>query len=130
MTIPLLCIFLGYVTIWIPKLISSYEQSKLQGGYDNDDPRIQRKQLSGRGARAQAAHENGFETFAPFAASVLVSHVGGGDAQWATIFAVTYVVARTLYPFVYLSGKGGLRSTVWMIGGAATAALFLLPYFS
>ena len=130
MTIPLLCILLAYVTIWIPKLISSYEQSKLEGGYDNDDPRIQRKQLTGRGARAQAAHENGFEVFAPFAASVFVSHLGGGEAQWAMIFATTFVVARTLYPFVYLSGKGGLRSTVWMIGGGATGALFLLPYFS
>lgn len=129
MTTPLLCIFLAYVTIWLPKLFSSYEQAKLEGGYDNNDPRIQRKQLTGRGARAQAAHENGFEAFAPFAASVLVSHVGGGDATYATALAITFVVARIVYPFVYLSGIGGLRSVVWMIGGGATVALMLLPYF-
>ena len=128
MTLPLLCIFLAYVTIWIPKLISSYEQSKLDGGYDNDDPRIQRTQLTGRGARAQAAHENGFEAFAPFAAAVLVSHVGQGNPEYATILAVTFVAARTVYPLVYLSGLGMVRSAVWTLGGAATVGLFLLPY--
>lgn len=130
MTIPLLSVFLAYVTIWLPKLVSSYEQSKLEGGYDNVDPRIQRKQLSGRGARAQAAHENGFEAFAPFAAAVFVSHLGGADPGHATILALTFVGARVIYPIVYIAGgtKGLVRSAVWTVGGAATVGLFLLPY--
>lgn len=131
MTFPLLCVALAYGTVWLPKLVSSYEQSKLEGGYDNVDPRIQRKQLTGRGARAQAAHENGFEAFAPFAASVFVAHLGGGDAQLANLLAGTFVVARVIYPIVYIAGgaKGLVRSSVWMLGGAATVGLFFLPYF-
>lgn len=130
MTTPLLCVALAYVTIWLPKLIASYEQSKLSGGYDNDDPRLQRKQLTGRGARAQAAHENGIEGFPPFAASVFVSHLGGGDPTLATYLAIAFVAARLIYPFAYLSGVGTLRSAVWCVGLAATCALFVLPYVS
>ena len=39
------------------------------GGYDNHLPRAQQAQLEGWGARSVAAHQNGFETFAPFAAA-------------------------------------------------------------
>ena len=129
MTTPLLCVALAFVTIWLPKGVASYEQSKLTGGYDNDDPRVQRKQLSGRGARAQAAHENGIEAFPPFAAAVFVSHLAGGDPSIATYLAITFVAARTLYPLAYLSGIGWLRTIVFSVGMAATSALFLLPYY-
>lgn len=130
MTTPLLSVVLAYATIWLPKLLSSYEQSKLEGGYDNVDPRLQRKQLTGRGARAQAAHENGFEAFAPFAAAVFVSHLGGGNAEHASTLALTFVAARVVYPFVYIAGgaRGLIRSLVWTVGAAATVGLFLLPY--
>jgi uncharacterized MAPEG superfamily protein len=130
MTTPLFCVFLAYCTIWLPKALSSWEQSKLEGGYDNADPRVQRKQLAGKGARAQAAHENGFEAFGPFAASVFVAHLGGANAELATVLSIVFVVMRVIYPFVYVAGLSGVRSTVFTVGALATVALFLSPLAS
>ena len=46
------------------------------GGYDNRMPRVQQARLEGWGARSVAAHQNGFESFAPFAAVWVDFEVG------------------------------------------------------
>src|SRR5262245_39945328 len=112
MTIPLASILVAYGLIWPPKLLSSWEQSKLEGGYDNKDPRVQRQKLSERGRRAQAAHENSMETFAPFAAAVLVAHLANADATLSSAAAITFCVARALYPWPYVSGMDLVRSGI------------------
>ncbi len=128
MTIPLAGILVAWLLIWPPKLVSSYEQSKLVGGYDNRDPRVQRASLSERGRRAQAAHENSMEVFPAFAAGAIVAHLAGADPTLSSVAAITFCVARAIYPWLYIGGLASLRSAAWTIGALATFALYALSF--
>jgi uncharacterized MAPEG superfamily protein len=127
MTTPLICILVAFLLIFLPKFPIAIAQARLPGGYDNKDPRAQQAALTGWGARARNAHANAFESFAPFAAAVLVAHLAHADPGWSAILALVHVGARTAYPFVYLANLGMLRSAVWTVGFAATVGLFILP---
>ena len=130
MTLPLGCIGIAFLLVYLPKLVSTAAMAKMPGGYDNREPRSQQAKLAGWGARAHAAHLNGFEAFAPFAAAVLVAVTAHADPKWTNILALTHVGARFAYPFIYIANVHVLRSTVWTVGFAATLALFALPLFA
>src|SRR5262245_348086 len=116
MTIALGCIGIAYLLVFIPKIPVAIGQAKAPGGYDNKNPREQQAKLTGWAARARNAHLNGFEAFAPFAAAVMVAHLGGADPHWTNILAIAHVASRALYPFIYMADLGTLRSAVWSVG--------------
>jgi uncharacterized MAPEG superfamily protein len=97
------------------------------GGYDNHHPRAQQARLEGWGARAMAAHQNGFEAFAPFAAAVLTAHVLGAPPAWTAGLSTAFVAARIVYTVLYVADLSTLRSLVWSLGWLATLGLFLSP---
>ena len=99
-------------------------------GYDNRDPRDQQARLPPAGKRAQAAHLNGFEDFAPFAAAVLMATCCGAPAWLANPLAIVHVVVRAIYPILYIRGIDKLRSVVWAIGWLTTLGLFLSPFLA
>jgi uncharacterized MAPEG superfamily protein len=128
MTIPFVCVFVAFSLIWFPRLVVARAQMQSPGGLDNHHPRDQQAALEGRGRRAQAAHNNAFEAFAPFAAAVVIAHLAHASETWASGLAITHVVARTVYPFLYINDLPTARSTVWTIGTLATAGLFLIGF--
>ena len=127
MTTPFLCVFLALVLTFGTKIPLAIAMRLRPGGYDNKHPRRQQAELEGWGARAHAAHANGFEAFAPFAAGVVIAHLAGLDEHRATILSVAFVVARTLYVVCYIANLDYLRSAVWGVGLLATCGLYLLP---
>ncbi len=128
MTTPFICVLIAFLLIYVAKVPMAVAMAKQPGGYDNKHPREQQAKLEGMGARARAAHSNGFEAFAPFAAAVLVAHAAGATDHRATILSVAFVVARALYLGAYLANLDALRSAIWGIGFLCTAALFCLPW--
>jgi uncharacterized MAPEG superfamily protein len=122
--IPFICIAYAMALVFLPRQIVGDEMKKLAGGYDNSDPRGQQAQLAGRGKRALAAHQNGFEAFAPFAAAVLMA-MGRVRIELLDALALAFVVARTIYVVMYLNDKPKLRSPMWGIGLLCTAALMI-----
>jgi uncharacterized MAPEG superfamily protein len=130
MTTPLVCVLVGFLLIYLPKIPVSIAMAKTPEGYDNKNPRGQQDRLTGWAQRARSAHNNAFESFPPFAAAVVVAHLAHADAGKSALLAITYCVARTIYPFVYMANLGWVRSTVWTLGFLATVGLFLLPLFS
>ncbi|MDC0676976.1 MAPEG family protein [Sorangium atrum] len=126
MTIPMTCVFISLLLIYVARLFVAKAQSQQPEGLDNHNPRDQQAKLTGVGRRALAAHQNGFEAFAPFAAGVFTAHLAGADARWSAILAVTHVAARVLV--MYLADKASARTAVWIISFAATVGLFLLKW--
>jgi len=126
MEVHLWCIVAAWVLIYAGKLPVAVAMHKA-GGYDNHLPRAQQAALTGWGARSVAAHLNGFETFAPFAAAVLVAHISGAATGLIDGLAVVFVVSRLFYVGFYLADLAGLRSTVWTVGWIVTLVLFLTP---
>lgn len=127
MNVPLVCLPIALALVYASKVPLALAMSRVSGGYDNKHPREQQAKLEGWGKRAAAAHANGFESFPAFAAGVLVAQVTGANPHWAAILAVTHVVARAIYPFLYLANIDKARSTVWGVGFACSMGLLLLP---
>jgi len=129
-TIPLVCVGIAFLLVYLPKVPLSIAMAKQPEGYDNENPRAQQAKLTGWGERARNAHANAFESFPAFAAAVLVAHLAHADAKWSANLAIAYCAARAIYPVVYMANLGTLRSAVWTVGFGATCALFALPLFA
>jgi uncharacterized MAPEG superfamily protein len=127
MTIPFFCVLAAFLLILLTKVPVGVAAARMPGGYDNRNPRDQQAKLEGWGRRAVAVHLNTIEAFPGFAAAVLVAHAGGADPAWSARLAVGFVVARLVYPALYIGDVHLGRSLVWGAGYAATVALFLLP---
>ncbi|MFC0679450.1 MAPEG family protein [Lysobacter korlensis] len=92
--------------------------------YDNRDPRIWlAHQTDPRTQRANAAHQNSFEAFGPFAAGVVLAQVAGVDHTTIASLAVAFVLLRLCFGIFYLTGRSTLRSLVWAAAFACVIAL-------
>lgn len=127
MTVPFWCVVATFLLIYAPRLVVAHAQARQPEGLDNKDPREQQARLPPAARRANAAHQNTFEAFAPFAASVFVSHLAHGSAKWATILALVFVGCRVIYPVLYVTGIDKARSGLWVLGFLCTLGLFVLP---
>jgi uncharacterized MAPEG superfamily protein len=126
MEIHLWCVPAAWLLVYSSKIPVAVAMQRA-GGYDNRHPRNQQAGLTGWGARSVAAHLNGFETFAPFAAAVLVAHVAGATTGLVDALAVVFVASRAVYVPCYIADLSTLRSLVWTVGIIATLGLFLAP---
>ena len=129
MPFPFLCLLFAFILIYIPRLVVAKAQIDMPEGLDNKTPRDQQTRLSPLGKRANGAHNNSFEAFAPFAAAVFVAHLGQANPQTSSILAGAFVAARVVYLGLYLGDLDKLRTMVWLTGFGLTIALFVLPYF-
>jgi uncharacterized MAPEG superfamily protein len=125
----LLCIPAAFFLIYLPKIAVSVAMGKQPEGYNNRNPRDQQTKLTGWGKRALGAHLNGFESFPPFAAGVLIAHVSQANPKHALYLAVGHLACRTLYPVLYIADIHAARSVVWALGFVSTMWLMLLPLF-
>ena len=126
MTTPFLCVFIAFLLIYFPRILVIVATVQSGKKVDNNHPRDQQAQLEGWGRRAQAAHNNAFEAFAPFAAAVVIAHLAHADPTRSGQLAIVHVVARSIYPLIYVADIGALRTAVWGVGLLTTAGLFLL----
>lgn len=124
MTIAEICLPLMAVLI-----IASIAPAKLDGGreYDNAYPRNPNFYQAGLRARAQGAHQNGFEAFPFFAAAVIVAEMHATAQGLVDALALAFLACRIVYVGLYLGNKPSLRSKVWSLGFACNLALFFAP---
>ncbi len=128
MTTPFICVLIAYLLIYLPKVPMWMASARQPGGYDHKHPRKQQAELEGFGARAVAAHHNGFEAFPAFAAAVIIVYLTSGHDYRTSVLCVAFVVARALYVAAYLANQDYLRSAVWGVGFLCTVVLFCLPW--
>jgi len=95
-------------------------------GYDNHAPRTWMAGQEGWRARADAAQQNSFEAFAPFASGVILSLYTGADATAVAQCGWFFVVIRLAYIYCYVKDLSTLRSIFWMLGLAAVIRLYAL----
>lgn len=129
MTVPFYCLVAMIFLILATKVPLAIAQARAGGGkYDNRDPRTQQASLSGWGKRALAAHQNTFEALTIFTPAVLISHFAPpASAACAATLAIVHVVARVIYPALYIADVHVLRSLVWGVGFGAAVWMALLP---
>ena len=93
--------------------------------YDNREPRAWLAKQTGVRARANAAQANSFEAFPLFAAGVVIAVAQHVPIATINVLALVFVAARVAYIACYVGDQPALRSTVWVVGFAATVGLFV-----
>lgn len=99
---------------------------KKEGAYDNNHPRLQQAQLTGIGARAVAAHQNGFESLAVFSTAALTAIATHHTGMTIQFLAIIYIISRAAYNILYLKNLASLRSLAWLVGLVCCLAILLL----
>ncbi|MGY1521070.1 MAPEG family protein [Luteimonas sp. A482] len=96
--------------------------------YNNRNPRAWMAKQDGnyRVQRANAAHLNAFEAFAPFAAGVVMAQLAGVTAATIAMLALAFIVLRVLHGVFYLADIALARSLVWLGGYGCAIALLVL----
>ncbi|WP_066567613.1 MAPEG family protein [Snodgrassella sp. CFCC 13594] len=124
MTLAYWCVL---IAIFLPWGCAAY--AKKSGGFssnDNHDPRAFLAHTQGSAARANAAQQNSFEIFAPFAAAVIIAHATGHAAQFTiNLWAVLFVISRIIYCVLYIKDYSSARSLTWMASVVCIIALFI-----
>ena len=97
-------------------------------GYNNRNPRAWLAKQDGnyRVQRANAAHLNAFEAFAPFAAGVLMAQLAGVDHGRIALLAVVFVAMRLAHGIFYVADVQLARSLAWLGGFACVVALMVM----
>ncbi|THD47749.1 MAG: hypothetical protein E7774_04190 [Bradyrhizobium sp.] len=98
-------------------------------GLEQRTPRIAATALEGLSARANGAHLNAFEAFAPFAAAVIVSHIVEGASGTVDALAIAFIVVRLAHMAFYLLDRPPLRSACFGIGFLLVIAIFVQTAF-
>lgn len=127
MTIADLCLLAAVVLT-----IATIAPAKLDGGreFDNANPRDPGFYKPGLRARAQGAHQNGFEAFPFFAASVILAEMRLAPQGVVNTLAVTFILIRIVYVLLYLTNRPTARSLVWSAGLLCNLAIFFAPVWA
>jgi uncharacterized MAPEG superfamily protein len=111
-----IAIFLPYAAVVLAK----------SGGVDNHAPRATLAALTGWRQRADWAHRNHFEVFAPFAAAVIIAELARVPQTKIDIAAGTFIVLRIVYTVFYIADLATLRSIAWSLAFICVLALFVM----
>ncbi len=109
-------------SLWIPFVVA---QVKTNGplkpeNYVDPTPRP----LPDWGKRADRTYINAVETFAPFAALVIVAHLAGKADTMTAFWAACYFWIRLAHAVVYLLGIPLIRTVLFTLGYVAVAGIF------
>jgi uncharacterized MAPEG superfamily protein len=109
-------------TLWIPYVVA---QVKTNGplkpeNYVDPTPRP----LPDWGKRANRTYVNAVETFAPFAALVIVAHLAGKANAMTAFWATSYFWLRLAHAGVFLLGLPLVRTVLFTLGYIAVAGIF------
>lgn len=108
-------------SLWIPYVIA---QVRINGpltpqNYSDPTPRA----LPLWGKRADRTYINAVETFAPFAALVIVAHLAG-KADATAFWATSFFWLRLAHAVVYLLGIPYVRTLIFTLGYVAIVGIF------
>ncbi|EHL30630.1 MAPEG family protein [Legionella drancourtii] len=120
----IICLFVAVLLPYLLKMVVGYFMQK-ESVYDNHHPRTQQARLVGIGARAVAAHQNGFESLLVFATAALTALATNHVGVMVQVLAVVYIVSRIIYNVFYLQDLASLRSLTWFVGFLCCLAILL-----
>jgi uncharacterized MAPEG superfamily protein len=109
-------------TLWIPYIVAQVKTNGplTPGNYRDPTPRPE--PLWGK--RADRAHLNAVETFAPFAALVVVAQLTGRADGMTAFWATSFFWLRLIHAVVYLFAIPFIRTLVFTLGWIAVAGIF------
>jgi uncharacterized MAPEG superfamily protein len=108
--------------LWLPYVIAQVTANGPLAAANYVDPTPRPLPLWGK--RADRAYLNAVETFAPFAALVLIAHVSGKANAMTAFWAMSFFWLRLAHAVVYLLAVPYVRTLVFTLGFVAVAGIF------
>jgi uncharacterized MAPEG superfamily protein len=119
--------YLAYTAIltaalWIPYIVSQVMTNGFLEPENYADPTPRSVPLWGK--RADRAHINAVESFAPFAALVIIAHIAGKANAATAFWAMSFFWMRLAHAVVYLLGIPYVRTLIFTLGFVAVVGMF------
>jgi uncharacterized MAPEG superfamily protein len=109
-------------SLWIPYIAAQVMTNGALSPQNYVDPTPRPVPLWGR--RADRAYMNAVETFAPFAALVILLHITGKENATTALLAMSYFWLRVIHAVVFWAAIPYVRTVAFVLGFAAVAGLF------
>ena len=109
-------------SLWIPYIACQVMTNGFLGGENYVDPTPRPVPLWGR--RADRAYINAVETFAPFAAVIIVAHLAGKANGMTAFWAQWFFWMRLVHAGVYLAAIPYIRTLVFTLGYVGVVGIF------
>ena len=107
--------------LWIPYIVCQVMTNGFLSGENYRNPAPRPVPLWGQ--RANRAHLNAVETFAPFAALVLIAHVAGKESAATAFWAMSFFWIRLAYAAIYWLAVPFVRTVLFTLGFVAVCGL-------
>jgi uncharacterized MAPEG superfamily protein len=101
---------------------------RLEGGYDNNNPRAWLARQNDWRARVNHAQANTFEALPFFFAAVIIAHQLHAFQVRLDIFAFVFVVLRIGYIMMYAADMATSRSVLWALALLVNVGILFLGY--
>ena len=108
--------------LWIPYFVGQTITNGLPTPATYRDPTMPEAPLWVQ--RANRAHINNVQVFAPFAALVLIAHISGQANAMTALWAMVFFWARLAHAIVHLLGIAYIRTVAFLIGFVAMLGVF------
>jgi uncharacterized MAPEG superfamily protein len=108
-------------SLWIPYVVCQVMTNGALSGENYVDPTPRAVPLWGQ--RANRAHLNAVEVFAPYAALVLLVHVTGKESAMTAFWAGAFFWFRLGHAIVYYFGVPFVRTLLFTLGFVAVCGL-------
>ena len=109
-------------SLWIPYVIAQVTANGFLTPENYVDPTPRPVPLWGK--RAGRVHINAVETFAPFAALVILIHIAGKENATTAFLAASFFWLRVAHAIVYWAAIPFIRTIVFTLGFVAIVGLF------
>jgi uncharacterized MAPEG superfamily protein len=109
--------------LWIPYIVCQVMTNGFLAPPNYVDPTARPVPLWGK--RADRAYLNAVETFAPFAALVLVAHIAGKADAMTAFWSMCFFWLRLAHAVVYLLAIPYVRTLIFTLGFVAVVGLFV-----
>jgi uncharacterized MAPEG superfamily protein len=109
--------------LWIPYVICQVTTNGLLSPQDYKDPKARPVPLWGE--RANRAHINAVEGFAPFAALVILAMAMRATNEMTALWTMLYFWIRVAHAVVYIAGIPVIRTLVFVAGFVCIVGLFV-----
>ncbi len=110
-------------SLWIPYIVSQVVTNGFLAAQNYVDPTPRPVPLWGQ--RANRAHINAVETFAPFAVLVILIQLTGKTDSMTAFWAMSYFWLRLAHAVVFLAAIPFLRTLIFVLGYVCVVGLFV-----
>lgn len=109
--------------LWVPYIVCQVMTNGFLAPINYIDPKFRPVPLWGE--RAHRAYLNSVETFAPFAALVIVAQLAGKADAMTAFWAMAYFWLRLAHAVVFLLAVPYVRTLIFVLGFVAVVGLFV-----